>query len=119
MKDVRKRVMVIEDDKDIRDTIVYILEEEDYEVIASEDSKILRSIHEHKPDLVLLDIFLPGKLGTEVCTELKQLYQNLPIILFSAHREEGHMYKQFNADAFIGKPFDLTNLVSTIKKHVN
>ncbi|HWZ34672.1 MAG TPA: hypothetical protein VNW51_00855, partial [Mucilaginibacter sp.] len=53
-----KKILVIEDDKDIRDSIVYVLEEENYEVISSEDSKILKSINEIMPDVVLLDNWL-------------------------------------------------------------
>jgi two-component system phosphate regulon response regulator PhoB len=53
-----KKILVIEDDKDIRDSIVYVLEEEGYEVISSESSKILKSINEISPDMVLLDNWL-------------------------------------------------------------
>ena len=52
---MRKKIMVIEDDRDIRETMVYALEDASYEAIASEDASILKSLDLHKPDLILLD----------------------------------------------------------------
>lgn len=53
-----KKILVIEDDKDIRDTIVYVLEEEGYEVIASDNARILKKVNDLEPDLILLDNWL-------------------------------------------------------------
>jgi len=73
----------------------------------------------YQPDLILLDILLPGKLGTQICKELKQVHSGIPIILFSAHTRHGKTTDIYCADAFIQKPFDIKNFVDTVKLHVN
>ena len=71
-----------------------------------------------KPDLILLHLRLPGKLGTEICKELREHCQ-IPIILFSAHTDELKFLNTFGANAFIRKPFYVKDLVNTGKLHLN
>ena len=124
MESIRKKILVIEDDKDIRDTIVYILEEEDHEVIASENSKILRSIHEHKPDLVLLDNWLTDwksdANGQQLSKQLKSdpSTSHIPVIIISAVSNIKEIAKAGLANGYLRKPFDLGDLINIVRKHI-
>jgi two-component system phosphate regulon response regulator PhoB len=125
MEGAVKKILVIEDDKDIRDTIVYILEEEQYEVISSEDSKILKSIHSIKPDLVLLDNWLTDwksdANGQQLSKELKTdpSTSHIPVIIISAVSNIKEIAEAGLADGYLRKPFDLTELVSIVKRHLD
>jgi len=124
MESTRKKILVIEDDKDIRDTIVYILEEEHYDIIASEDSKILKSIDKHKPDLVLLDNWLTDwksdANGQQLSKELKTnpATQHIPVIIISAVSNIKEIAEAGMADGYLRKPFDLGELVEIVKKNI-
>ncbi|WP_183580814.1 response regulator [Mucilaginibacter sp. X5P1] len=125
MEGTIKKILVIEDDKDIRDTIVYILEEEQYEVISSEDSKILKSIDSIKPDLVLLDNWLTDwksdANGQQLSKELKTnpATSHIPVIIISAVSNIKEIAEAGLANGYLRKPFDLTELVGIVKKHLD
>ena len=73
------------------------------------------AVQQYQPHLILLDIVLPGKSGIEICKELKRVDSKIPLILFSARSEKGKTFAACNADGFIQKPFDILQLVKTIK----
>lgn len=85
-----KKILVIEDDKDIRDTIVYVLEEEGYEVIASDNARILKKVNDLEPDLILLDNWLTDWTSDLSGQQLSKALKNnpttrhIPVILVSA-----------------------------------
>ncbi|SHN10508.1 response regulator [Mucilaginibacter sp. OK098] len=120
-----KKVMVIEDDKDIRDTIVYILEEQEYEVISSGDSKILRNVNDHKPDLILMDNWLTewksDASGQQLSKELKTnpKTKHIPVIIISAVSNIKQIAEDGLADSYLKKPFDMDALVDMVKKFVS
>lgn len=119
-----KKVMVIEDDKDIRDTIVYILEDQEYEVISSGDSKILKKLSEHKPDLILMDNWLTewksDANGQQLSKELKTnpKTKHIPIIIISAVSNIKQIAEEGLADSYLKKPFDMDALVDMVKKFI-
>ncbi|MDB4924995.1 response regulator [Mucilaginibacter sp.] len=119
-----KKILVIEDDKDIRDSIVYVLEEENYEVVSSGDSKILKSIDEIAPDMVLLDNWLTewksDANGEQLSRQLKSnpATCHIPVIIISAVSNIKEIAEAGLADAYLRKPFDLTELTDIIKKHL-
>jgi len=119
-----KKILVIEDDKDIRDTIVYILKEEKYEVVDSGDSRILRHILDHKPDLILMDNWLTewksDPNGQELSKRLKTNpnTSHIPVIIISAVSNIKEIAKEALADAYLMKPFDMSELISMVKKHI-
>ena len=119
-----KKILVIEDDKDIRDTIVYVLEEEKYEVISSEDSKILKSIDMIKPDMLLLDNWLTewksDANGQQLSKELKSnpATSHIPIIIISAVSNIQEIAEAGLADGYLKKPFDITELTAIVEKHL-
>ncbi len=124
MNPATKKILVIEDDKDIRDTIVYILEEEKYEVIASEDSKILKSIDSIKPNLILMDNWLTDwksdANGQQLSKELKSnpATSHIPVIIISAVSNIKEIAEAGLADGYLRKPFDLTELTDIVNKHI-
>jgi two-component system phosphate regulon response regulator PhoB len=118
------KILVIEDDKDIRDTIVYILEEEGYEVISSGDSKILKQLDVHNPGLILMDNWLTewksDANGQQLSKALKTnpSTQHIPIIIISAVSNIQQIAEEGLADSFMKKPFDVSELITLVKKHV-
>jgi len=119
-----RRILVIEDDTDIRETIVYILEGENYEVISSGDSKILRSINDYKPDLILMDNWLTEWKSDANGQQLsKQLKTNpdtsyIPIVIISAVNNIKDIAEAGLADDYLKKPFDIAELISIVKKFI-
>lgn len=119
-----KKILVIEDDKDIRDTIVFILEEEKFEVISSGDSKILRNITELDPDLILMDNWLTewksDANGQQLSKMLKtnKATSHIPIIIISAVSNIKEIAEEGLADTYLKKPFDMDTLVEVVRKHV-
>jgi two-component system phosphate regulon response regulator PhoB len=118
-----KKIMVIEDDTDIRETIVYALEDAHYEVVSSEDARILKLIHHHKPDLILLDNWLSDWKSDANGEQLsKQLKSNpstshIPVIIVSAVSNIKDVAEAGLADDFLRKPFDLKELTDMVEKY--
>ena len=119
-----KKILVIEDDKDIRDSIVYVLEEENYEVVSSGDSKILKSIDEIAPDMVLLDNWLTewksDANGQQLSKELKSnpLTSHIPVVIISAVSNIREIAEAGLADSYLKKPFDMSELIDMVKRFV-
>jgi two-component system phosphate regulon response regulator PhoB len=120
-----KKVLLIEDDKDIRDTIIYALREEQIEVIASEDAKILKKLTEIKPDLILLDNWLSDwksdANGQQISKEIKTnpATSNIPVVIVSAVSNIKEVAEAGQADGYLKKPFDLTDLFAIVHKFVS
>jgi two-component system phosphate regulon response regulator PhoB len=119
-----KKVLLIEDDKDIRDTIIYALREEQIEVIASEDAKILKQLTEIKPDLILLDNWLTDwksdANGQQISKEIKTnpATSHIPVVIVSAVSNIKEIAEAGQADGYLKKPFDLTDLFAIVHKFV-
>ena len=115
-----KKVLVIDDDQNILEVVKFILTSYGFEVHThSTGLNVLEVVLDFQPDLILLDVRLPGKSGTEICKELKHLHCVIPIILFSAHTQQANLLDLFGADAFMRKPFDVKDLINTVKLHMN
>ena len=120
-----KKILVIEDDKDIRDTIVYVLEEQGYDVVSSENSKILKSLDSYKPDMILLDNWLTewksDANGQQLSKELKTnpKTSHIPVIIISAVSNIKEIAEAGLANGYLRKPFDLTDLINMVKQHLN
>ena len=115
-----KKILVVDDDEAILRVVKLTLTSHGFDVQThSTGLNVLDIVMHYHPNLILLDIRLPGKLGTEVCKELKQIHTNLPILLFSAHADQGEAFAICDADGFIQKPFDMKNLIDTINLHLN
>ncbi|TSJ42713.1 response regulator [Mucilaginibacter corticis] len=119
-----KKILIIEDDKDIRESIVYVLQEDGYDVTASEDSKILRSVNELAPDMILLDNWLTewksDANGEQLSRELKSnpATSHIPVIIISAVSNIKEIAVAGLADDYLRKPFDVADLTAIVKKHI-
>lgn len=100
------RILLVEDDRDIREIIVTYFSKRNIDVIEAMDGYIGLSKIDETIDLVLLDIMMPGIDGLEVCYQIRQKYQ-CPIVFISALSEEETQLKAFElgADDYISKPF--------------
>ncbi len=115
-----KKILVVDDDEDILSVVKYILISQGFDVQTHSTGLDVPDIVLHyDPNLILLDIRLPGKSGTEVCKDLKKMHAVLPIILFSAHADYRQSYDTCHADGFIQKPFEIKNLIEIIRLNVN
>lgn len=120
VKIARKRVLVIDDEADIRELLRYNLEQEGYAVEAVADGEqALDSLKKGKVDLVLLDLMLPGLPGLELCKQLKRQVEleAIPIIMISAKSSETDIIVglELGADDYITKPFSPKEVVARIK----
>jgi DNA-binding response OmpR family regulator len=113
-------ILVVEDDTSLRETLVYNLERQEYDVEAVGDGlialNVARKIH---PDLVLLDLMLPGLDGIEVCRILRQ-EMNIPILILTARDDEIDRVigLEIGADDYITKPFSMRELMARVKAHL-
>ncbi len=111
------KLLLVEDDQTLRDTLAYNLAREDYEVIQAGDGvTALDLARQHKPDLVLLDIMLPGLDGLSVCRALRH-ESAVPIVLLTARTGEVDRIVGLDsgADDYIVKPFSLGELLARLR----
>ena len=82
---------------------------------------VFRMIDDFEPDLIILDYFLTGKNGGEICQDLKKdpLKKDIPVIMLSGHPEALKKSSEYGCDSFIPKPFNLNELVSEIKTFID
>lgn len=117
MNFIMKKILIIEDEPNIRELILYNLKTNGYDGVAAEDGIMgITMVHREKPDLILLDIMLPGKNGYEICRELREEGNNTPIIMITAKTEEIDkvMGLEYGADDYISKPFGIRELMARI-----
>ena len=116
-------ILVVEDTKNLRDIIAFTLRARGWGVIESGDGEdALQKATTMSPNLIILDVMLPGKTGFEICALLKgdQRYRDIPILMLSAitkgsERTDEHWRDLSCADAFISKPFRAFQLVQCIE----
>ena len=116
-----KKILIVEDEKDMVTGLKFNLEARDYTVVAAYDGETgYQKALAEKPDLVILDLMLPKIDGYKVCRMLKfdEKYKNIPIIMFTARTQESdrQLGKEVGADAYITKPFEPAALLSKIKE---
>ena len=116
----RRKIVVIEDEPDILEAIAYNLEREGFRVVsATSGDEGMKTVVREAPDLLLLDLLLPGLDGLEVCRRLKMdpVTQNIPIIMVSAKGEESDIVLGLGvgADDYVTKPFKPRELVARVR----
>ena len=117
---VRAHILIVEDETDIRNLLRFNLERQNYRVTAlSKGDRVLTEVTRSKPDLILLDLLLPGIGGAQVCQAIKADYRirAIPIIMVTAKGEEADMVKglELGADDYVTKPFSLKVLLARVK----
>jgi two-component system phosphate regulon response regulator PhoB len=110
------RILVVEDERDIAALVAYHLTKEGYRVRTAEGGvEALEGVNAERPDLVLLDLMLPGFSGYEVLTELRRRPElaEIPVIVLTARRDEADRVKglELGADDYVTKPFSPRELV--------
>jgi len=115
--EVKKRILVVEDDLPTRQLLNVWLTAEGYEVrFAMNSSSTFEVLNEWKPDLMLIDILLPNELGFGICESIRQTMR-IPIVMMTARTLDSDRDTALSvgADDFIQKPFDWSDLVNRIK----
>lgn len=116
-----KEILIVDDEPSIVIPIQFLMEQQGYSVIVAENGEdALDIIHKYSPDLVLLDIMLPGIDGYEVCeiVRLNPKYRHIKIIFLTAKGREVEIAKgmALGADAYITKPFSNAEVVAKVKE---
>ncbi|HEY3347497.1 MAG TPA: response regulator [Nitrospirota bacterium] len=112
-----KRVLVVDDEEHMRLLFREELVEEGYEVfLAADGAEAIRMVDEVHPDVVTLDIRMPGMDGIEVLRVLKEKNRDLPMIMCTAYPEYKHNFGVWASEAYVVKSGDLHELKDTIKK---
>ena len=116
-----KKVLIVDDEKAIVDILDYNLRKEDYETVCAYDGpEGLRMAREENPDLMLLDVMLPGMDGFTVCRTLRDEGNDLPIVMITAREEETDKVfgLENGADDYVTKPFSMRELLARVKANM-
>jgi DNA-binding response OmpR family regulator len=121
MGDTKKKILVADDNPAILDALKIMLEEKGYEVETTVDGATAQDMHDNLPDLLLLDIWMSGIDGRDICKHLKSAAatKHIPVIMVSATKDIEHIAKDSGADDFISKPFQMEHLMAMVAKYVN
>jgi DNA-binding response OmpR family regulator len=114
---MKKRLLVVEDDSHIRLGLCDALRAEGYDVVDCRDgAQALPLIKQNKPDLIVLDIMLPGKSGFDLCREIRSAKNRVPILMLSAKGQEIDKVVglELGADDYVTKPFSLRELLARV-----
>ena len=117
---ITKTIYIVEDEPDIRETLAYNLSQEGFKVSEFSDAEsCLDKIQKKKPDLLILDLMLPGMSGLDLCKQIRadKSLQNLAIIMLTAKGEEVDRIIGFElgADDYVTKPFSVRELILRVK----
>ena len=114
--------MIVDDEPDMRGMVDIMMRKEGFETeMAVDGSDFLEKIDEFSPDIVTLDVMMPGPTTEEILKKLKKKKSDPKVILLTVvrfDRDEKKIFKQNNVIDYIKKPFDIDELMTTIKKHV-
>lgn len=112
-----EQILIIDDDADTRDIVRQVLQQEAYTVSECSDGRVaVQTFREHRPDLVLLDVLMPGLDGINICLTIRE-ESDVPIIFLSAKGEatDKAIGLRIGADDYLAKPFDMDELVARIR----
>jgi DNA-binding response OmpR family regulator len=115
-----KTVIIAEDEEDIRNIMTLYLQQEYHVIAYGNGEEALAGIIENKPDIVLLDILLPGINGFTICQHLRKKKVMTPVIFVSAKREQRDKIRglEIGADDYMTKPFDPAELMARVKANL-
>jgi two-component system, OmpR family, alkaline phosphatase synthesis response regulator PhoP len=119
---MEKSVLICDDDEGILDVTSMVLESYGYRVMPLLNSlKVIDTVRQDTPDLIILDLWMPGLTGEQLATELKTnpSTARIPIIIISASRDGRQIADRVGADAYIEKPFDIATLTGRVKQYTD
>ena len=116
----QKRILIADDNENIRDALTYLLEDEGYELLLAKDgADTLRKVRERKPDILFLDIMMPEINGYDVCRTIKNdpVLKSIYVIMLTAKGQvaEQERGKEVGADEYIVKPFSPMEILARVK----
>lgn len=117
---MKKRIVVVDDQVAILEVLQLALEMAGYQVETSQTGAYFQHMQPPFPDLILLDIFLEGEDGRDICRQLKadEQTRSIPVVLLSAHANGEQTIRDCNTDAFLAKPFHLEALYALVKRYI-
>jgi DNA-binding response OmpR family regulator len=118
--EAKKTVLVVDDDPTLRDTLAYNLRREGYDcLLAANGAEALSLARAAKPNLILLDVMMPGMDGLEVCRAIRR-DSSVPILMLTAKDDELDkvLGLEIGADDYVTKPFGLRELLARVKAHL-
>ena len=118
-----KKIMVVDDEQDLREMIDLMMKKEGYETeVAYDGTNFLEKIDGFQPDLVTLDVMMPGLTTREILEKLKEKESKPKIILLTVVRfseeEKQKLLSMGNVVDYITKPFDFQDLINAVKKYI-
>lgn len=116
---MKKKILIIDDSKDILELTTNLLNSRGYSVTGLSDGRLaLSTIETNRPDLIVLDMLLPDKNGSEICHEIKsnEATKHIPVIISTGHTNMGEYDDRelLKPDSILIKPFELDELIKTI-----
>jgi DNA-binding response OmpR family regulator len=116
MNERSKKIMVADDDPGIVDAICIMLEFEGYEVSSTVNGATVMDMRTGYPDLLVLDIWMSGQDGREICRQLKKgtKTHNIPVLMISASKDIRQSALDAGADDFLAKPFEMNDLLHKV-----
>ncbi len=120
MEKNKKKILIAEDDKDILEAMTIVLTDAGYDVVGTQSGKTALRLSFKKPDLILLDIWLSGTDGRDICKKIKtnRVTRKIPIIIVSAAKNIAEKAAQSCADDFLSKPFDIADLIKKVERYL-
>jgi len=112
------KIMIVDDDSNIRELVIALLQNNGFEVCEAADGhEALQNIDIDNPDLAIIDIMMPNMDGFELCRHLRSYYENMPILMLTAKGELANKVKGFGlgADDYLTKPFEGDELVVRVQ----
>ena len=116
-----KRILIVEDEKNIVDILMFNLRRDGYETMEAYDGEAgLQLALEQDPDLILLDLMLPKKNGFDVCRSIREAGRTTPILMLTAREEETDkvLGLELGADDYITKPFSIRELMARVRANI-
>ncbi|MDE2590693.1 MAG: response regulator [Patescibacteria group bacterium] len=116
-----KRILIIDDDKDILEALQDLLEMEGYTVrLSPRGDNVIEEIASFRPGVILLDLLLSGKDGATICREIKRTehIKHIPVLIMSAHPYAQKAIEGSGASEFLRKPFDVEQLLDLLTKYI-
>jgi len=116
-----KRILIADDDEGIVDAVTMILEVMGYDVDYTYDGGTVIDAVKNKPDLILLDIWMSGHDGRDICKQLKNdpHYKEIPVLMISASRDIRQSALDAGANDFMEKPFEMDSLLNKVNHLLN
>jgi DNA-binding response OmpR family regulator len=116
-----KRILIIDDDPDIRTVMNILLKKQGFEVdSASRREEVFEKVQAFNPSIILLDVLLSGSDGRDICRELKadDATKAIPVIMFSAHPGAADNIDSYGANDFISKPLNVDALLEKVNNQL-